>query len=372
MTSLPPPLDRISPTIAALADYEPLARARLDDNAWAYLTGTAADGVTLEANRRAFDALTLVPRVLADVRGGNTAVELLGLRLAHPVLLAPVAFQKLFHPDGEAAAAMAAGATGTLMVASTQASVSLEQIAVAGDSQPQWFQLYMQPDRAATKALVERAEAANYRALVVTVDAPVSGIRNAEQRIGFRLPPGVSAVNLSHFPSTPLQVSADAHAVFDIAMGSAPRWDDIAWLIAQTKLPVVLKGILSPEDALQAQAIGAAAIIVSNHGGRTLDTQVPAIEALPGIAVAIDGKLPILLDSGVRRGTDVLKALALGARAVLIGRPYIMGLAAAGPLGVAHVIRLLTDELAIAMALMGIRTLDQAGPHILFAGASRN
>jgi 4-hydroxymandelate oxidase len=222
----------------------------------------------------------------------------------------------------------------------------------------------MQPDRAATKALVARAEAANYRAIVVTVDAPVSGIRNAEQRVGFRLPAGVSAVNLRDLPSTPRQVAADAHPVFDVAMAAAPRWDDIAWLIAQTRLPVVLKGILSPDDARQAQAIGAAAIIVSDHGGRTLDTQVPAIEALPGIAAAID--LPILLDSGVRRGTDVLKALALGARAVLIGQPYIMGLAAAGPLGVAHVVRLLTDELAIAMALMGIRRLDRVGRDILF------
>ncbi|MDB5601617.1 MAG: glcD3 [Xanthobacteraceae bacterium] len=372
MTSLLPPLDRIPPTIAALADYEPLARARLHDNAWAYLTGGAADGVTLQANRNAFDALKLVPRVLADIRGGNTAIELLGLRLPHPVLLAPVAFQKLFHANGEAATAMAAGATGTLMVASTQASVSLEEIAAAGQGSPQWFQLYMQPERAATKALVERAEAANYRAIVVTVDAPVSGIRNAEQRVGFCLPPGVSAVNLGNFLNMRSQAVADAHPVFDIAMAAAPVWDDIAWLIAQTKLPVVLKGILSPDDGRKAQAVGAAAIIVSNHGGRTLDTQVPAIEALPGIAAALDGKLPILLDSGVRRGTDVLKALALGAQAVLIGRPYIMGLAAAGPLGVAHVIRLLTDELAIAMALMGIRTLDQVGPHLLFASAPRN
>jgi 4-hydroxymandelate oxidase len=366
MTNLPPPLDRISPTIAALADYEPLARARLNDNAWTYLTGAAADGVTQQANRQAFDALKLVPRVLADMRGGNTRVELLGLQLPHPVLLAPVAFQKLFHPDGEAATAMAAGATGTLMVASTQASVSLEDIAAAGQSGPQWFQLYMQPDRAATQALVARAEAANYRAIMVTVDAPVSGIRNAEQRVGFRLPAGVSAVNLRDLPSMPREIAADAHPVFDVAMAAAPIWDDIAWLIAQTRLPVVLKGILSPDDARQAQAIGAAAIIVSNHGGRTLDTQVPAIEALPGIAAAIDGKLPILLDSGVRRGTDVLKALALGARAVLIGQPYIMGLAAAGPLGVAHVVRLLTDELAIAMALTGIRSLDQVGRQFLF------
>ncbi len=363
--TVPPPLARIPADIVSLADYEPLARARLDAGAWAYLAGGAADGLTMAANRRAFDGLQLVPRVLADVRGGNTEVELLGLRLPHPVLLAPVAFQRLFHPEGERATAMAAAAMGAVMVASTEATLSLEEIAAAREEAPQWFQLYIQPDRGFTRSLIARAEAAGYAALVVTVDAPLTGIRNAEQRAGFRLPPGLRAVNLDAVPAR--TAAASGHPVFDIAMAGAPTWDDIAWLIANTRLPVIAKGILSPRDAVKAVELGVAGVIVSNHGGRTLDTLVPTIDALPRIAEAVEGRVPLLLDGGVRRGTDIIKALARGARAVLIGRPYVMGLTVAGALGVGHVVKLLTEELAVAMALLGLRDLDQISPEILFA-----
>lgn len=360
-----PRLDRIPRDVVALTDYEPLARERLDDNAWAYLAGGAGDGVTARANRAAFDALHLVPRVLAGP-GGNTAIELLGLTLRHPVLLAPVAYQRLFHPDGERATAMAAAALDTVMVASTQASTSLEDIASAGDGAPQWFQLYLQPDRGITRTLVARAEAAGYRAIVVTVDAPLSGLRNAEQRAGFRLPPDIRAVNLDGLPAAaPAEPHGD-NPVFAAAARNAAGWDDIGWLVQTTSLPVVVKGLLSPNDARRAIDAGAAAIVVSNHGGRTLDSAVPAILALPRIADAVAGRIPLLLDGGVRRGTDVLKAIALGARAVLIGQPYAMALAAAGPLGVAHVLKVLSEELAMAMVLAGVQRLDQVSPDLIF------
>lgn len=353
--ALLPRLDGIPREIAALADYEAFARDRLDDNAWAYLAGAAGDGLTLAANRTAFDSLSLWPRVLRGSAGASTRIELLGLDLAHPVLLAPVAYQRLFHPDGEAATAMAASAVDALMVAATLSSVPMEAIAARAEGAPQWFQLYLQPDRGVTLALLRRAEAAGFSAVVLTVDAPINGLRNAEQRAGFALPPGIGAANLADLPAPEAR---DGHLVFDIAMAHAPGWDDIAWLVARTRLPVVLKGILHPDDAREAVSRGAAGIIVSNHGGRTLDTLVPAITALPRVTEAVAGAVPLLLDGGVRRGTDVLKALALGARAVLVGRPYAMALAAAGPLGVAHGIKLIVEELAVAMALTGTQSLE--------------
>lgn len=355
MTALPPPLERIPREIASVCDYERFARERLDDKSWAYLAGAAADGLTQAANRRAFDALQLWPRLLRGCAGASTRVRLLGHDLPHPVLLAPLAYQRLFHPDGEAASAMAASAMEALMVASTLSSIPMEAIAAQAHGAPQWFQLYLQPDRAVTLQLVRRAEAAGFSGLVLTVDAPVSGVRNQEQRAGFALPPGIEAANLLGLAAPP---PAQGHPVFDVAMAHAPLWRDVSWLASQTQLPLILKGILHPDDAREAVAQGAQAIIVSNHGGRTLDTLPPAIVALPRIAEAVGGAVPLLLDGGVRRGTDVLKAMALGARAALVGRPYAQALAAAGPLGVAHCIKLLVEELAVAMALTGVRDLQ--------------
>lgn len=363
MTRPLPPLDRIPREIACLADYEPQARARLDDNAWAYLAGGAGDGLTQMANRAAFDRLQLWPRVLRGSAGASTRTQLLGLDLAHPVIVAPLAYQRLFHPDGEAATAMAASAVEALMVASTLSSVPLEAIAAQAEGMPQWFQLYLQPDRGVTLDLVRRAEAAGFQGLVLTVDAPINGLRNHEQRAGFALPPGVTAANLVGAPP-PMQ--RPGHPVFDAAMAHAPLWTDVAWLLGKTELPLILKGILHPDDAREAVAQGAQAIIVSNHGGRTLDTLPPAISALPRIAEAVADHVPLLLDSGVRRGTDVLKALALGARAVLVGRPIAQALAAAGPLGVAHCLKLLVEELAVAMALTGIADLRQIPPDLVY------
>lgn len=363
-----PCLSAIPRDIACVADYERYARHSLDDNAWAYLASGAGDELTYRCNRDAFDALRLQGRVLGDVGGGHTRLELFGQALAHPILLAPVAYQRLFHDAGELAAAQAAEALEAAMVVSTLASVPLEDIAAATRA-PLWFQLYIQPDRGYTRHLVARAEAAGYRALVVTVDAPINGLRNAEQRASFHLPPGVEAANLRDMPPPPnplAHLRPGQSPLFDGLLATAPTWADIEALRGLTRLPLILKGILSPADARQALALGVDGLVVSNHGGRTLDTLPAAIEALPAVADAVGGDIPLLLDGGIRRGTDILKALALGARAVLVGRPWVYGLAAAGPLGAAHAIKVLREELEVAMALTGCATLADIGPATLW------
>ena len=372
MTPKTPPLQRhsVPHSTASLADHEHWAQQTLDANAWAYFSGGAADEITLRANRSAWDDITLQPRVLQALAGGHTQIQLLGRTLAHPILLAPIAFQKMAHPDGELASAVAAAALGAGMVLSTQSSTPLEAVAAAmlGDSGrgALWFQLYLQHDRGFTRQLVQRAEAAGYEALVLTVDAPTSGTRDRERRAGFRLPPGISAVNLAGLAPPPrAELRPGQSALFDDLLRHAPTWDDVAWLQSITRLPVLLKGVLHPSDARQAAALGVAGLIVSNHGGRTLDTAPASAHALPRIADAVQGTLALLVDGGIGRGTDVLKAMALGASAVLLGRPAIYGLAHAGAAGVAHVLRLLRDELEIAMALTGCRTLAQATPALL-------
>ena len=360
----------IPPGLVTLADHELRARTQLDDNAWAYFSGGAADEFSLRANRSAWDALPLWPRVLRPLAGGHTRVPLLGRTLAQPILIAPVAFQRLAHPDGELAMAYAAAALGAGVVLSTQASVSVESVAQAvlpdPGRGPLWFQLYLQPDRGFTQALVQRAEAAGYEALVLTVDAPTSGVRDRERRAGFRLPPGVGPVNLAGLQApAPSALGPGQSALFDGLLHHAPTWDDIAWLQSITRLPVLLKGVLHPADARQAVSVGAAGLIVSNHGGRTLDTAPATATALPRVVQAVGGAVPVLVDGGIRRGTDVFKAMALGASAVLVGRPAVWGLANAGAAGVAHVLRLLRDELEVAMALTGCATLAEATPALL-------
>jgi len=351
-----------------LADYERLAHQCLDPNALAFFAGGAADEITVRWNREAFDSLALRPRVLRGGSGGHTRIALFGREYRHPVFIAPMALQKLAHKDGEIATAMAAEAQDACMVLSAQASVPMEEAYRAGAT-CRWFQLYVQPTRAATLQLVRRAEDAGFEVLVVTADAPVSGARNREQRAGFHLPAGVSPVNLEGLPlAVPPHLPRDASLVFDHFMAIATTWDDLAWLKSQTRLPVVVKGILTAEDATHAADLGLDGIIVSNHGGRTLDTAPATIAVLPEIAAAVDGRVPLLLDGGIRRGTDVLKALALGATAVLVGRPVIYGVAVNGVLGVSHVLRLLRDEFEVAMALTGCRTAADIGPHLVRAG----
>ena len=362
-TSPPIPVrQRVATDLFTLADHERSAQRRLDANAWAYFSGGAGDEITLRANRSAWDELALLPRVLRPLADGHTRCTLLGRALAHPLLLAPVAYQRLAHPDGEIASAYAAAALGAGLVLSMQASSPLEDVALAmhGDpgAGPLWLQLYLQHDRTLVRELIHRAETAGYEALVITVDAPTSGVRDRERRAGFALPPEVQAVNLASMaPASQAQAAPGHSALFDNLLRHAPTWDDIAWLQAQTRLPVLLKGVLHPEDARLALAQGIDGLIVSNHGGRTLDTAVSTARALPRIADAVGGALPLLVDGGLRRGTDVFKALALGATAVLIGRPALWGLANAGAAGVAHVLRLLRDELEACMALSGCATL---------------
>lgn len=335
-----------------LRDFESQAFRTLPAAHWAYLHGCAADGDTACANQQDWQDLRLWPRVLNDLRPGQqptTAIQMAGRSLAHPIFLAPVAFQQLAHPEGERATALAAAAQGAGMVLSAQSSTAMEVVAevFAGEPQagPLWFQLYWQGDLDRSLALVQRAKACGFEAIVLTVDAPVHGVRDAERRAGFALPPGIRAVHLA--PAAPSRSLEEL-------LAQAPRWDDVRALqqaCAALGLPLWLKGVLHPDDASRAVALGVAGIIVSNHGGRTLDTTVSTAWALPRIRAAVPPTYPLLVDGGIRRGTDVFKALALGAQAVLVGRPQVHALASEGALGVARMVRLLRDEFAAALAL---------------------
>jgi 4-hydroxymandelate oxidase len=367
MPSLPPPWAQIPPEIASVADYEPWARERLTASAWAYLAGGAGDELTLRRNRTAFDEIRLRGRVLEDLRGGHTRVQLFGQTFDSPILLAPVAYLKLAHPDGELAAVVGATAAEAGCVLSTHSSTELEAVAAQSKRGRLWFQLYPQPDREFTAALARRAEAAGCSALVVTLDAPVNGNRNREQRAGFRLPPGVEAVLARRLPPAPRYRGGAGQPLCGGILETALTWNDVAWLRSLTRLPLLLKGVMDPADAARAVECGVDGLIVSNHGGRTLDTLPAAIEVLPAIAARVDRRVPLLLDGGIRRGTDILKALALGADAVLIGRPYVFGLAAAGAVGVAHVVNLLRAELEVAMALTGCRDLKAIGRSVIWS-----
>lgn len=367
-----PLIEKLPDGMANLADLEAHAEARVDANAWAYLNGGAGDEITRHANRAAWDALRLHPRVLRDLAGGHTRITLLGRELLHPILLAPIAYQRLFHADGELAIAHAAAAQGAGLVLSAQASVAMEAVAapMLADTSagPLWFQLYWRDDRDFMRDLLRRVEAAGFQALVLTVDAPVHGARDRERRAGFKLPDGIRAVNLGGLKK-PLDLQPGQSLLFDGLMPRAATWREVDWLRSMSRLPLLLKGVAHADDAREAVARGADGLIVSNHGGRTLDTLPATAELLPAVRAAVD--VPVLVDGGIRRGTDVLKAMALGANAVLLGRPYVHALAASGALGVAHALRLLRDELEIAMALSGCKTLADAGPALLWPGNFR-
>lgn len=351
-------------TPLTIDDYEAIARGRLERSAYDYYAGAAGDERTLASNRTAFDRIPLRPRVLVDVSVIDMRTSVLGTSIGLPVMLAPTAFNRLAHDEGEKAAARAAGSAGTIMIGSTLSTCTLEEVAAAATG-AMWFQLYVYKDRALTQELVARAEAAGYRALVLTVDTPLLGRRYRDVRNGFVLPEGISMRNFEGAMTnaarwgTHSSFSAYVHDLFDATLS----WDAVAWLRAQTTLPVVIKGILTGDDARRAVEAGASAVVVSNHGGRQLDGAPASVEALPEVVDAVAGRIEVLMDGGVRRGSDVLKALALGARAVCIGRPYLWALAAAGEEGVRDVLRLLREELSLAMALSGrptIASIDRA------------
>jgi 4-hydroxymandelate oxidase len=342
-----------------LAALREKARARLDPVHWDFYEGGAGTETAMAENERAFARLALLPRVLTGGGPVDTAVPLLGDRASMPVVVAPTAFHRLAHPDGERATARAVAAAGTVLITSMASTTSVDEVtAAAREVRPEaavWFQLYLQPEPEVTAALVRRAEKAGCTALVVTADSPVFGRRARDDRNGFHdLPAGLAAENMRDLPGTA------PGRTRDIAMSPALSWDDLRRLRDLTDLPVVLKGVLHPADARRAVDEGIRALIVSNHGGRQLDAAPATVEALPAVADAVAGRVPVLLDGGVRAGADVVVALALGATAVGIGRPVLWGLAADGEAGVTAVLEELRAELAHVLALCG--SADCGGP----------
>jgi 4-hydroxymandelate oxidase len=336
----------MKPHALSLRDLEAEAKRRLDPVVYDYFAGGADDEITARANEVAFSRIKLVPRVLRGTGKRDLAIDLLGRRISMPVIVAPTAFHRLAHEEGESATARAARDAGTIMVVSMASTMAIERLA-AESSGNLWFQIYVQPDLAFTEAIVRRAEAAGCTALVVTVDSPVFGRRERELRNGFAdLPSGMYCENLR-------EAGEGLGSVRSIVFSPELSWRHIEWLRKTSKLKIILKGIMHPEDARIAVQCGADAVFVSNHGGRQLDTVAPTIELLPAIADAVGGDLSVLIDGGIRRGTDIVKAIALGASAVAVGRPVLWGLAVAGVDGVAQVLEMLRSEFDRALALCG-------------------
>jgi 4-hydroxymandelate oxidase len=336
-------------------DFEARAREVLDGSVYDYYAGGAGDEITVRENEAAWARRRLVPRVLVDVSQCDMRTTVLGHALSMPIITAPCALNALAHPDGELAVARAVSRLGTAQVLSTLSSYALEEVAAAAPA-PRWFQLYVYRDRGITRELVARVEQAGYTALCLTVDVQRPGNRERDLRNAFRVPPHVRAANFGQA----IEDAADGSALlkyigdqFDPSL----TWEAVAWLRSITSLPIVVKGVLAPEDARIAVQHGVAGIGVSNHGGRQLDTALSSCDALPAIADVVGSDAEVYVDGGVRRGTDVLTALALGARAVLVGRPYLWALAVDGERGVERVLTLLRDDLALSMALAGCATL---------------
>ena len=332
-------MDSITPI--NVSDYEALAQTVLPKPVWDYYSGGSEDEITLRANREGFARLRLRPRVLVDVSTIDTRTTAIGAPISMPIIIAPSASQRMAHPDGELAMARAAGTAETIMIVSTVANHTLEEIASVATS-PLWLQLYVYRDRDVSAMLVQRAHAAGYRAIVLTVDLPYLGKRERERRNNFVIPP-------------PPYLAANFTGRYATGSEMSPllTWEAVSWLRSLSPLPVLLKGIVTAEDALLAVEHGVDGIIVSNHGGRQLDSEVSTIEALPEIVEAVAGRCEIYMDGGIRRGTDIVKALALGARAVLVGRAPLWGLAVNGQQGIEHVLQILREELELSMALCG-------------------
>ncbi len=349
-----------SPTLAVVPDIselEALAGAVLTPSAYDYFRGGADDEVTVAENLSAWEAMRLRPHVLRDVSDVSTATTVLGTPVATPVLVAPCAYHELASPLGESATARGTAAAGSLFTLSTFATQTLERVEEASPGSPKWFQVYVYRDRALTEALVLRAAAAGYRALVLTADLPVLGRRKRDERNGFALPPPLVMAHFVEDTPTQLAEGSALTAHVQAKVDPALTFDDIGWLRDVSGLPVIVKGVLRADDAVECLDAGAAAVWVSNHGGRQLDAAVPTAAALPEVVEAVAGRAEVYVDGGIRSGGDVVKAMALGATAVMVGRPVVYALAVGGADGVAGVLAGLTEELARTMALCGARTL---------------
>ncbi|CAJ1003093.1 alpha-hydroxy-acid oxidizing protein [Brevibacillus aydinogluensis] len=352
-------------------DWEQRARAILPDGPFDYICGGSGAEETLAANRTAFQRWAIVPRMLRDVSDRTLSITLFGQQLDTPILLAPIGMQGIAHPEGELATARAAAAYNVPFIASTVSTYSLEQIAETMGDAPRWFQLYWSNDREVSASMVRRAEAAGYGAIVLTVDTIMLGWKRRDFRNGYSpLKEGKGLANYINDPvfCSRLPVVNEEAAVQEILRNiyhPALSWEDIGFLRQQTRLPILFKGILHPEDAKLAVEHGVDGLIVSNHGGRQLDGAISSLDALPSVAEAVGGRIPLLLDSGIRTGADIIKALALGANAVLIGRPFLYGLAVAGEKGVARVIDTLISELDVSLALSGSKSVSDLNRGIL-------
>jgi 4-hydroxymandelate oxidase len=333
-----------------LAELEQLAAERLGPGPHGYFAGGAADELTLRDSESAWRRIAVLPRVLVDVSERDPSTTVLGVRRPHPLVVAPTAFHRLVHPEAECETARGAAATATPFCLSTLATTSPTELATAVPDAPRWFQLYVLKDRGASAELVAAAAEYGYEALVLTVDLPVQGRRERDLRAAFRIDASVPSVGGRAGLTLDEMV-----AQFDPSL----TWDDLEQLVGESDLPVLVKGILAADDARRAAAAGAAGVVVSNHGGRQLDTAPATARALPAVVEEVGAELDVLVDGGIRRGTDVLKALALGARAVMVGRPVIWGLAVGGADGVRHVLATLLAELDIALALAGTPVAEE-------------
>jgi 4-hydroxymandelate oxidase len=361
------PLDRI----ASLTEFEVLACARLTRMVYDHVAGGVGNEVTLRANGEAWDRLPLRPRLLVDVSQIDIRVRLLGQELDHPILLAPTAYHCLYHPEGELETVRGAAASRSTLVASSYATQSIEAMARAAPASL-WFQLYVERDREFTRDLVRRAEEAGCQALCVTVDQPLRGYRDRDIRNAFALPAGMERANLRGLGETMSRQVLVSDGIYSAAHDPTFTWRDLEWLRGMAQIPLLVKGVMTPEAAEKAIQAGVAGLIVSNHGGRSLDTVPATAEVLSVIAEQVAGRIPLLVDGGIRRGTDVLKAMALGAQAVLIGRPYVYALAVAGAAGISRAVDILTTELKMAMALSGRPTIASLGRDVIWTGLSHS